>query len=369
MVTSVGRPRSVASCGWQPRSQLVNLFTMQPPKEHVTLEEVAQAAGVAKATVSYALRQHPKIPATTRDRILRVATSLGYRPNPRVSSLMAQVRQGSPLAQGERIAFVWMQTPRSVARRDPFLRAVFAGASQRAQQAGFSLEEFFTADPGMTDRRLGQIIRARGIVGVVLSPVMTDESHLALDWDWSGFAAAVIGNVSWTPELHHAGHHHYLGMRTVLLELAASGHQRIAAAIDDKTNRRAKRAWEAAFLTHHPTLSSARSLLQLSAEDLGDNVCAWVRAVKPDALIMSSDSLLAAPGLERHCERQGITLATLYWNANRPDLAGIDQRYDRIAGHAIDLVIAQLNNNEVGVPELPHMMLFPGKWMAPQTKR
>lgn len=347
----------------------MNLFTMKPPQRHVTLEEVAQTARVAKATVSYALRQHPKIPAATRERILAVATELGYRPNPRVSSLMAQVRQGTPLAEGERIAFVWMHTPRSVARRDPFLRAVFAGAAQRAQQAGFGLEEFFTADPGMTDRRLSQIIRARGIVGVVLSPVMTDESHLALDWDWSGFAAAVIGNVSWTPELHHAGHHHYLGMRTVLMELAARGHRRIAAVIEDRTNRRAKRAWEAAFLTHHPTPSAARRLLHLAAGQPGAPLVTWVKTVKPEALIVSSDSLLAAPGLERHCERQGITLATLYWNASRPDLAGIDQRYDRIAGHAVDLVIAQLNSNETGVPELPHMMLFPGKWMDRQTER
>ena len=96
----------------------MNLFTMKPPQRHVTLDEVARAAKVAKATVSYALRQHPKIPAATRDRILRIATDLGYRPNPRVSSLMAQVRQGDSLARGERIAFVWMHTPRTVARRE-----------------------------------------------------------------------------------------------------------------------------------------------------------------------------------------------------------------------------------------------------------
>ena len=341
---------------------------MKPPQRHVTLDEVARAAKVAKATVSYALRQHPKIPAATRDRILRIATDLGYRPNPRVSSLMAQVRQGDSLARGERIAFVWMHTPRAVARRDPFLRAVFAGAVQRAQQAGFGLEEFFTADPGMTDRRLNQIIRARGIVGVVLSPVMTDESTLALDWDWSGFAAAVIGNVSWTPELHHAGHHHYLGMRTVLRELAALGRRRIAAVIDDTTNRRAKRAWEAAFITHHPSPRSARRLLHLTDSRPREPLTAWVMRTTPDALIVSSDTLLAAPGLQRHCERQGIKLATLYWNANRPELAGVDQCYERIAGYAVDLVIAQLNNNETGLPDLPHMMLFPGKWMDQRVK-
>ena len=30
-----------------------------------------------------------------------------------------------------------------------------------------------------------------------------------------------------------------------------------------------------------------------------------------------------------------------------------------------DLVAAQLNANETGAPDLPRMMLFPGRWVAP----
>ena len=46
-----------------------------------------------------------------------------------------------------------------------FLKNVFAGARERANQMGFILEEFWTNDAGMTDQRLEQILRARGIVG------------------------------------------------------------------------------------------------------------------------------------------------------------------------------------------------------------
>ncbi len=46
-------------------------------------------------------------------------------------------------------------------------------------------------------------------------------------------------------------------------------------------------------------------------------------------------------------------------------MGGIDQCYDRAAGHAVDLVVAQLNANETGVPDLPRMMLFPGRWVPP----
>jgi LacI family transcriptional regulator len=193
----------------------VKPFTMPEPA-FVTLKQIAARAKQSVATVSYALRGHPKIPEATRERVRAVADALGYRPNPRVASLMAHIRGAQARPHAERIGFIWVHTTRRIAARDPFLRLVFNGARRRAEQAGFALEEFWTNDPGMTDRRLQEILRARGIVGVVLSPVTTAESSLAFEWDWGCFAPAVIGNVTWTPELHHAGHHHYFGMRMAL---------------------------------------------------------------------------------------------------------------------------------------------------------
>ena len=47
----------------------------------VTLVDIAQAAGVSKATVSRALREDPTLAITeeTRERILRAARELGYK--------------------------------------------------------------------------------------------------------------------------------------------------------------------------------------------------------------------------------------------------------------------------------------------------
>jgi len=46
-------------------------------------------------------------------------------------------------------------------------------------------------------------------------------------------------------------------------------------------------------------------------------------------------------------------------------LAGVDQGYEVIAGHAVDLVVAQLQRNERGLPEAPRAVLFPGRWVEP----
>lgn len=58
----------------------------------VTLAEVADAAGVGKATASRALRNsdHPEVSAVTREAVRRVADELGYRPHPTAQAL----RQG-----------------------------------------------------------------------------------------------------------------------------------------------------------------------------------------------------------------------------------------------------------------------------------
>ena len=46
----------------------------------VTHQTIADAAGVTRATVSPALRGHPRISAATREHIRRIADDLGYRP-------------------------------------------------------------------------------------------------------------------------------------------------------------------------------------------------------------------------------------------------------------------------------------------------
>lgn len=335
----------------------------------VTIKDIAKEAGISAAAVSYALRNSPKIARITRDQVKAIARRLGYRPDPRIASLMAHIRSAHARTTGERLAFVWVHTSRTQAARDPFLRHVFAGARRRAEQSGFRIEQFWTGEAGMTDERLQEIIRSRGIVGVVLSPVMSSEASLALNWDWSAFAVAVIGNVTWTPELHHAGHHHYLGMRMAMLELEKLGRVRPAALLEAETNERAKRAWEAAFLTHHRVREEAISMVRVLAPDDFAATAGWLRETDADALIVSTTQFLAAPALRALCRERSLPIITLHRSNEAAGVGGIDQCYDRIAGAAIDLVVAQLNSNETGAPDLPRIMLFPGRWVPPRIPR
>lgn len=54
----------------------------------VTIIDVAKAAGVSKSTVSAALTNNPTVSTKTRERVLEIATELGYRPNRMARSLV-----------------------------------------------------------------------------------------------------------------------------------------------------------------------------------------------------------------------------------------------------------------------------------------
>lgn len=96
-----------------------------------------------------------------------------FKPSPRswataqIHALLGvdvHIRNSRPVAAGERIAFVWVHT-RGPSEKDPFLQRVFLGAKARAETLGYGLEQFWTGERrGMTDRRLSQVMKSRGIV-------------------------------------------------------------------------------------------------------------------------------------------------------------------------------------------------------------
>ncbi len=55
----------------------------------VTINEVAQRAGVSPTAVSFAFNNPSRLSATTADRILAIARDLGYVPNPLSRGLVA----------------------------------------------------------------------------------------------------------------------------------------------------------------------------------------------------------------------------------------------------------------------------------------
>lgn len=211
-----------------------------------TLHAIAGRAGVAVSTVSLALRNDPRLPAPTWERIQAIARKLGYRPNPAVAALMTRVRSRRPVVNQETIAYVVPVPLRYIARQPaPVHDLYWQGASERARELGFQFERVWAKEEGMNSQRLSAILQTRNIRGVLISSGIAPRGHLSLDW--SKFAAAIVGYSIWKPTLHRAAVNYFHCTMLALRTLKRRGYQRISLVMNGLTDERINHQFSAAF--------------------------------------------------------------------------------------------------------------------------
>ena len=115
-----------------------------------------------------ALRNSPGVSSQTRKRILKISQKLGYVPDARIHSWMAQVREAK---EKDLLPITWLNTiPTTPSwNQHKFLSPYLEGAKERAKQLGYKIEEFWTHQPGMKMSTISRILYQRGIEGVILT--------------------------------------------------------------------------------------------------------------------------------------------------------------------------------------------------------
>lgn len=330
----------------------------------VTLADVARAAGLSTGGASYALRGHPSIPAATAARVREIAARMGYRPDLRVSSLMATIRRSRPLAQRESLAFVWINTPRRTenlpVHLQHYVKVISSAARQRAEQLGSGLEEFWLGERGLNPNRLNAILRARGISGVLISPAATHE-NITIDWDWHTLAPVIIGSTEISPVISRAAHYHFRSVWQTLERLRSENLSRPAAILSESVQSRIHRMQHAAFITHHPDSSIANSAVKFCESGNLRALAPWLKKLQPDSLIVGWQVNKTTLEQLREMAPKARRIVTLDWHPHGV-LPGIDPCNEMIAANAVDIVIAQLHRNERGIASLPTTVLLDGVW-------
>ncbi|MBK8040853.1 MAG: LacI family DNA-binding transcriptional regulator [Verrucomicrobiaceae bacterium] len=326
----------------------------------VTLSDIARQLGISKMTVSRALRGERHVGASMRDKVRQVAEEMGYRPDPEIAKLMTHMRRTRAKAAPRTLAFVWAERDAETITASSWSQQLVLGARQQAQKLGFELEEFYLKARGMTGRRLSGILEARGIPGFILSPLLSrSRGHVSMEWE--KFSSVVIGLGYARPALHRVHHHHFLGMMTAMRMLRKLGHKRIGFYCGSTINERMFRAWSASFLAHHP-LARPEGLLALRKSPSKADFLVWVKAEKLEVVVdgghVVEDWLKAIPEARRP---RHVTLA---WRADHPDVPGIDQQADVLGSAAVDLLVAQYQQNERGIPGAPRIVMTEGVWRA-----
>jgi LacI family transcriptional regulator len=334
----------------------------------VTMQKIADEAGVSRMAVSLALRNSPKISKVTRQRIHDIAKRLAYRPNPLVSALMTQLRDVRRVPRPTTLAYVTAYPTADGWRRPGPFVDFFEGAKARAEALGYTLEEWWARKPGLSEQRFGEILYNRNIHGVLIAPLPAGGSTLALDW--SRFAVATIAFSLASPLIHRASNDQYHSILMGIEHLRARGYRRIGLAITDEQDIRVQRKWSAGYLVYQQSLKPGERVPHLLVSgNFGRAFSDWFGEHKPDAVLTQE------PRCPEYLRELGIRVpeevgvAHLALTEGDTGFAGINQNGRLVGASAIDLVDAQLRRNERGLPAAAKTLLVQGRWIDGPTVR
>jgi LacI family transcriptional regulator len=348
-------------------------------KKRISLQMIADKVGVSKMTVSLALREHPRIPEVTKRKVQKVARELGYKPNPEVAQLMSAIRRETSDEQGLPLAYV-TTGPRDHWRTSPTEAAYWEGASERAKEYGYYLEEYWMDEPRMSERRLSDILWNRGVKGIIIPPMIRTLNEKArnvkLSFNWKYFAAVTIGDMLMSPQLTRVIHDHYSSILLALDHLIELGYRRIGLCLTEHMDLTVNQRWQAGYRVYranHPIERIEPLILpDLTAKAVGE----WIQGNQLDAVIGAE---LRMPRFFKEMKLQmgkDVAYADLDLDVEVEafdKVSGIIQNSTLLGKAAVDLVVSSLNRNQLGVPEVPYVMQVEGTWKAaastPKRKR
>ena len=344
------------------------------PKHKVSLNEIAERAGVTRMAVSLALRGKPGVSDDTRKSVVRIAAELGYEPDPEVARLMAHIRSKAAAGTKACLALLTSGGAPDEWKRYATERKYVEGARARAQEYGYRLEEFWLNEPGMTAARLSNIIWHRGIEGVVIAPLqgrLSAKAPRTVELDFNLFSAVEISETVEWPDLDRANHDQYTSMMRLLHELQDLNYHRIGLVLEEALDVRVNGRWTAAFLQFRHTIGSKQMppplILALPQQNAFDR---WYDHHQPDVIISVNRfglSFIEQRGLKIPGDVAYASLDLDGDLAKVPGMSGIDQNSPMVGAAAIDMLVGSVQRGQRGPPIHPLRMEVEGTWVAGKT--
>ena len=304
-----------------------------------TSRDVARLAGVSQATVSYVLTGKGAISPATREHVLRVAESIGYRPNLAARSM--RTRRSGRLAVITGVAAFGNQM------------RMLTGASQVADEAGYVMET--SSVDGTVQDRTQRVLELAA--GGQYEGILTFVPVLPEALSDGGDGPPVVAATAFDEQMHSAGELADAGLLEVFLRaLVAAGHRRFVhvAGSAEFASARARRDTYLAGVERLGVESLGVLGGEWNAESGRRAVLALPDDAPPVAVIAAND-LLAVGALRGAAERgwsvPGDLVVTGWDNAafgayTMPSLTTVDLDFRAAGRHAMHLLVAPLRGEE-----------------------
>ncbi len=335
----------------------------------ITLKDIAEAAQVSRMTVSLALRNHTSLPASTCQRIQALAEEMGYRPDPDIAKLMEKIRDKKEHGKGNIIAYLTAYKEQNGWNKEYTHRMYYEGARERADMYGYRLEEFRLTEAKMTEQRLSDIIRNRGIDGVLVSP-LPEAAHNYQKFQWNYFSCVELGYSLLSPELHRASNHQFHSIMLLMEKLAEAGYRRIGLAMHAGQDERANHNWRAGYLAGCSIAKSIKTLpMLLSKQWTLTTFERWYERQRPEVIVtvgLEVGDWLKQMGLKTPVD---VGLANVDLTDKMQDITGIDQNSKKVGISSVDMILSLMRINERGIPDVPTILKVQGSYVQGKTTR
>lgn len=338
-------------------------------RRRVTQQDVAKKAGVTRATVSLALKNHPSIPEKTTKRILRLVAKLGYAPDPMLSALASYRSRNRPITFHGTLAWLVNSSFGYDWRSVQQFCDYHIGAVTRAKRHGFTVETFDLHATDMSSERLAAIFRARNIKGLLLCP--QPRSETTLEFPWPDFSSVTFGYTLASPHLHTVVSTQYRDMLLTMQHVQAKRYRRIGLMLSHEHDLRTNYNYRSGYLIAQSFLPKAASL-PISGADYDDheNLGVWFRKHRPDVIVACGGEACL-----RSLKRLGlrvpndVSVASPNLAATTSRVSGVVENSTEIGSVAVDVVVAMMQRGERGIPESPQRIHIEGEWHVGSTLR
>ncbi|MDX2111008.1 MAG: LacI family DNA-binding transcriptional regulator [Verrucomicrobiota bacterium] len=346
-------------------------------ERRVTLLDIAQRAKCCKATVSMALKGSPRLNEATRKRICALALEMGYRPDPLVSSIAQQRWQHTG---GNTVAYVYNDP--NINPHDPVeLGRIFngnqffyLGTASQGEKMGYTIEPFNLSRIG-SSRRLEQILKARGIRGILLGRFIAPHPNFELNW--SNYSAVSLSSGPFQPEvkLHHVNFSAFEQVEFAIRKVISLGYKRIGITLlrHDQDIEDDRKRWGAIAAAQRMNSATVQVFpleypAAVQEQELTDLLRQWYGEQELDAVIgFNSSTYWHLTGYMKVSIPDEVGFAELHANpmesASFIDFSGVRDINYSVGKLALRILDVNLRGNETGVPAEPFIHHVTLEWM------
>lgn len=334
----------------------------------ITMQDIADRCGVSRATVSFALRDDPRITQRRREQIRRVAEELGYRPNPLVNSLMTQLRSKKVAPSGNLIALLSFHPDTDTYKRFPLFRNLLESSQRRALELGYAFDLIDASSVNEHRSHIERILATRGTTGIIVPPVPPGIHAESINY--ANLAVVKFGYTCPALKAHRVAPYHSQAMRHTLRILKERGYRRISFIFHEESDFHTNYEF-VAFASRHNYEASEEAipLLPINQQTEPEVVKRHLLRYQPDIVVSDIPKvheIIQRLGLRMPEDLEFCCLNTIL---TRDRTAGFHEDIPLLAEEMVNMLDNLIRQNRRGIPQKPVTLKVSGYWIDGPTMR